>query len=445
MSKKQVIILWIIAIVLAVAAVVVRSGGSKGFDSHTDRKRGETLFKELPITQVAKIEISSGDAKVTVSRKDGKWTVAERENYPARTSTVNELLRTLAEVKVTDGIEADPSFAPRFGMNPSATEESERGTEVVLSDDAGSEIARVTLGKNIESAGDPMSPFGGGSSGRFIRNHADTSGVYKVSELFSSLTTEPRRWLDDSFLRVEKITGLELSKPGKPDETEWKLTRPDENSDFTLEGKADNEALEPSTVNPLKSIFSASSFEDVVNSDQVAGLEDADAKRTLKITTAEGFRYTLTIAPAKPEKTDEEEDSATPSSTTSYLLTVSLEAELAAERKKEEGESEEDAKAKDKAFADRKAELEKRIEATKALEGRVFKVSNWTVDAILKDRSALVQKAADAGTQAPPPATHSAPAKRPVEAVTPPIAIPPLDADTKDENADEEDGGNDAE
>lgn len=431
MSKKQVIILWIVAIVLAVAAWAVRSGGSKGFESHTARQRGDTLFKELPVQEVAKIEVVSGDAKVTVSRKDGNWTVAEREGYPAKTSTVNELLRTLAEVKVTDGIEADPSFAPRFGMNLNATEEAERGTEVVLSDDAGSEIARVTLGKNIESAGDPMSPFGGGSSGRFIRNHADTTGVYKVAELFSSLSTEPRRWLDDNFLRIEKITEVELSEPGKPEETEWKLTRPDENAEFTLEGKADNEALDSATVNPLKSIFSTSSFEDLVPADKVAGMEDAEGKRTLRIATAEGFRYTITIAPAKPEEPAEGE---APPTTASYLLTVALEAELAGERKKEEGESEEDAKAKDKAFEERKAELEKRVAATKALAGRVFKVSNWTVDAILKERSALIQKAADAGAQAPAPGASAAtpPVRRPVEAVTPPIAIPPLDEDGND-------------
>jgi hypothetical protein len=53
---------------------------------------------------------------------------------------------------VTDGIEAAPSFASRFGMDPAATDEQDRGTEVVLSNDAGTELARLTLGKNLEDA-----------------------------------------------------------------------------------------------------------------------------------------------------------------------------------------------------------------------------------------------------------------------------------------------------
>ncbi len=435
MSKKQVIILWIVAIVLAAAAWAVRSGGPKGFESQTARQRGDTLFKELPVQEVAKIEVVSGGEKVTVTRKDGKWIVAERDGYPARVSTVNDLLRTLAEVKVTDGIEADPSFAPRFGMNLDAGDEAERGTGIVLANDAGSEIARVTLGKNIESGGDPMSPFGGGSSGRFIRNHADDSGVYKVSETFPSLSTEPRRWLAEDFLKVEKITGLTLSKPGKPDEVEWKLTRPDENADFTLEGKADTEALDAGVVNPLKSIFSTSSFEDLVPADKVAGQEKTDEKRTLQIVTAEGFNYTVTIAPAQPEQKEDGEEE--PAAATSYLMTVEVSAELAKERKKEEGESEEDAKTKDEAFTTRKAELEKRLASAKDLAGRTFKVSSWIVDAILKDRSALIQKPSGAGSPAPGPAPSAGgaatpPVRRPVEAVTPPIAIPPLDADEND-------------
>ncbi len=435
MSKKQVIILWIVAIVLAAAAWAVRSGGPKGFESKTARQRGDTLFKELPVQEVAKIEVVSGGEKVTMTRKDGKWTVAERDGYPAKVSTVNDLLRTLAEVKVTDGIEADPSFAPRFGMNLDAGEEAERGTGIVLANDSGSEIARVTLGKNIESGGDPMNPFGGGSSGRFIRNHADDSGVYKVSETFPALSTDPRRWLDDDFLKVEKITELTLGKPGKPDEAEWKLTRPDETADFTLEGKADTEALDAGVVNPLKSLFSTTSFEDLVPSDKVAEQEKAGEKRTLRIATAEGFDYTIAIAPAQPQQKEDGDEE--PAAAASYLMTVEVSAELPKERKKEEGESEEDAKTRDEAFVTRKAELEKRLAAAKDLAGRTFKVSNWIVDPVLKDRSALIQRSGEAGSPAlaPAPPTGGAatpPVRRPVEAVTPPIAIPPLGEDEND-------------
>ena len=435
MNKRQVVVLWILAILLAAAAFVARSTSSKGFQSKTERARGQTLFADLPVQEAAKIRVSSGENTSTLVRKDGKWLIAERGDYPANVTNVNEFLRTLSEVKVTQGIESEPSFAPRFGMDPGAKEEKDRGTEVVLSNDAGTELARLTLGKNLESGGDPMSMFGGGSSGRFIRNHADSSGVYVVSELFPTLSADPKRWLEDDFIKVEKIKSVSVTPPAKPDQIAWKLTRSDENGEFSLEGAKEGETLDTNATAPLKSLFSYARFEDVVPQDKVEEIALPLEKRIAKVETFEGFNYTFTFMPTEPENPEAETADAGPPET-SYLMTVEVEATLPAERKKEEKESEEDAKTKDKAFTERKAELEKRLAAEKALSGRYFRVTKWTVDALLKDRAGLLQAAtppAAAQTPGTPPggagpAGTPAPApRRRVEAVTPPIAIPPLE------------------
>lgn len=453
MSKRQVVVLWILAVLLVTAAVAVRSGNSKGFQAKTERARGATLLADFPAKEVAKIQVSSGDKSTELVRKDGKWVVANRENYPANTGTINDFLRTLAEVKVTDGIEAEPSFAPRFGMDTAATDEKERGTEVVLSNDAGTELARLTLGKNLEAAGDPMSGMmgGGGASGRFVRNHADTSGVYKVSELFPTLTPEPQRWLDEAFLKVEKIKSVSVSPPAQPDKVAWKVTRPDEVAEFTLEGSKEGEALDSTATSPLKSLFSYARFDDVVGKDEVEKIAKPQEKRTVKIETLEGFTYTLTVTPTEAVKPKENDPEAAPPEE-SFLITAEVTAEIPAERKKEEKETEEDAKTKDKAFADRKAELEKKLATEKAFAGRTFKVSRYVVEALLKERDALIKKpeaagAAAAGNPAPgglppgfpgaQPGAATPPVRRPVEAVTPPIAIPPLEEEGEAKPAEE--------
>lgn len=433
MNKRQVVVLWIVALVLLTAAIVVRTGSSKGFESKTERARGQTVLPDFAADQVAKIKVSSGENATTLVRKDGKWTVEERGNYPANTATVNEFLRTLSEVKVTEGVEAEPKFAPRFGMDPAATDEAERGTEVVLSDDAGSELAHITLGKNLQAAGDdPMAMMmgGGGSTGRFLRNHADESGVYKVSEMFSALSPEPQRWLEDDFLKVEKIQTITVSPKAQPDQVAWKVTRADENGEFALEGAKPEEALDTTATAALKSLFSYARFDDVVPADKVDGMAKADEKRTVKIETFEGFVYTITLTPAKPEAPKEGDDAPPPED--SLLMTVEVAATIPAERKKEEKETEDDAKAKDMAFTERKAALEKQLAAEKALAGRVFKVTKYTVDSLLKERADLIKKP-DAAAAATPPAGGAVtppvqvPPRRPVEAVTPPIAIPPLE------------------
>lgn len=461
MSKRQVVVLWILAVILVTAAFVVRSGNSKGFQAKTERARGATLLADFPAKEVAKIQVSSGDKSTELVRKDGKWVVANRGNYPANTGTINDFLRTLAEVKVTDGIEAEPSFAPRFGMDPAATDEKDRGTEVVLSNDAGTELARLTLGKNLEAAGDPMAGMmgGGGASGRFIRNHADESGVYKVSELFPTLTPEPQRWLDEAFLKVEKIKSVSVSPPAQPDQVAWKVTRPDEVAEFTLEGSKEGETLDSTATSPLKSLFSYARFDDVVSDDEFEKIAKPLEKRTVKIETLEGFTYTLTVTPAEAEKPKENDPEAAPPEE-SFLITAEVTAEIPAERKKEEKETEEDAKTKDKAFADRKAELEKKLATEKAFAGRTFKVSRYVVEALLKDRAALIKQPEAAGAAAagnpaqgglPPgfpgsqpgsqpggqPRAVTPPVRRPVEAVTPPIAIPPLEEEGEAKPAEE--------
>ena len=452
MNKRQVVVLWIIAILLTVAAFFARSSNSKGFESKTSRNRGQTVLADLNANEVAKVQIKSGDKVTTLVRKDGNWSVAEREGYPANVKSLNEFLRTLAEVKVTQGIESEPSFAPRFGMDPAAKEEKDRGTEVILSNDAGSELAHVTLGKNLESGSDPMSMFGGGSTGRFFRNHADQSGVYVVSELFPTLSTEAPRWLQEDFLKVEKIKSISITPPAQSKEIAWKLSRTDENGEFTLDGAKENETLNPSLTAPLKTLFSYARFEDVVSKEKADEVQPT-AQQIAKIETFEGFTYTFKINPAPEEEKKEGADPEEVPAEPAYYMTVEVEATLPAERKKEEKESEEDAKTKDKAFADRKAELEKRLAADKALAGRTFKVSKFTLDALLKDRSSLLQSAtppaggpgAQGGMQGlppglmpqglppgmiPPGAGQAAPAaRRRVEAVTPPIAIPPLEED----------------
>lgn len=435
MNKRQVVVLWIIAILLIVAAVLVRLRDRDGSTAKMQRADGETFLKEFPAEQVAKIEVKGAKSSTTLVRKDGKWTVANRGNYPATQLAVNEFLRTLTEVKVTQGIECEPSFLPRFGMDASASKEEDRGIETVFSNDAGSEIAKVNFGKNLQAAGDPMSMMGGGgTSGRFVHNAADTSGVYKVSEVFPTLASEPKGWLDPQFIQVEKIKSISVSPPAKPEEVAWKIVRADENAEFTLEGAKEGETADAAVTAPLKSLFSYARFDDVADAEEVAETVNAVEKRTVKIETFEGFHYTLTLAPTLPK----EDAPATPDAPPAgemFLMTVDVSAELPAERKKEEKETPEDAKAKDTAFTERKATLEKRLAAEKALAGRFFKVAVATVEPILKERDGLLKKAGEPaaavgpGGAMPPGGPTLVPQqpRRPVEAVTPPIAIPPLE------------------
>jgi Domain of unknown function (DUF4340) len=449
MNKRQIIILWIIALVLGAAVLIVKTNRKDPSKSHTDRTTGQTLFDSFPGAEIATVEVQGADSSVTLAKKDGKWTVAQRDGYPANTSNVNELIRTLTDLKITRAIEAGPSFAPRFGMDEAAANANERGLTATFKDASGKDLAKVSFGKNIESKPD-AGPMEAGAVGRYIRNHADTSGFYGSTEMFPSLSTEPSRWLDDAFINPEKIKTITVSQPDKADPA-WKVTREGEEAEFKLESAAADEVLDTTASSPLKTLFSYARFDDVVPADKLAGRAETAGKRAVTLETFEGFTYTITLTPAKAAAAAAPAAGTdTPPAGDKVLLAVDVSAELPKERKKEEGEKPEDAKTKDEAFTKRIKTLTEKLEKEKALAGRTFELPKTSVDALLKERAQMVTKptpppsltpggaAPGAGVQQlpgglvvpPPPA--AGPAKSLIEAVTPPIAVPPVD-EQKDE------------
>ncbi len=407
MKSRTVIILWTIAVALGVTIAFVKHTQDAGQEQSTERSPGETLLEDFPAEKVSSIEISDADSTVTLIEKDGTWTVSERDAFPANTRNINDLLRTLADLKVTQGIEAGKSFAPRFGMDEKSSDSAERGITAVFKDSSDKAVATLSFGKNLDAASS-QSAFGGGATGRYVRNHSDESGFYAVSEVFGILSADPKSWLDDEFIKVEKIKTVSLSKPGTTDE-EWTLTRENETGDFAFVEAFPGVKVDQDVAGQLKSLFSYARFDDVVPASEVEKRETPDMLQTATITTFEGLEYTVRIQPAK------QEDGAEETAAKTYLMTVAVSAELPTERKKPAEETEEEAKLADDAFAERLSALENAMAKTKELEGRTFEVSNFTVDALLKDRTELMLKTPAPEPSAPTPSSGGSAFTQPIE------------------------------
>lgn len=440
MNKRQVIILWAIAIGLGASVTAVKISQNKAVKTSTERKSGETLFSSFPATEAASVEIQGAGNSVTLARKDGKWVVVERANYPANPNFVNDLIRTLSDLKITQAMEAGPSFAPRFGMDDSATKPEEHGITATIKDASGKQIAKVGLGKSIESNSAPaaMPGMAGGSVGRYVRNFADESGFYAVGEMFPSVSADAKHWLSDSFINPEKITSVTVHETNS-DDVDWKVSRASEEAEFQLEDAEAGELADTTATTPLKSLFSYARFEDVVPADKVLERIASNSTRTVIIGTAEGFTYTLTISALKADTpaASKETPAVVPPPSGNCLVTVTVAADLPKERKKEEGEKPEDAKAKDEAFAERHKALTEKLAKEQALAGITFEVGASTVEALAKDRKALTTKPAPpaegadqgagavqqlpGGMIARPPVSATTP---PIQAVTPPISVP---------------------
>lgn len=407
MKARTIAILWIIALVLAAAVFFIKKSESGNEKRTTSRTAGDTLLADFPAGKISAIEITGVDNSATLIKNDGSWVVPQRDDFPADTSAINELLRSLADLKVTQGIEAGPSFAPRFGMDKNSSDPTQHGLTATFKDSSGEELAQVSFGKNLESAGS-ASPFGGGSTGRFVRNHADESGFYVVSEMFSALSANPKDWLSDGFLTIEKIQTIDITQPGS-EKSEWTLTRKNENSDFQFTEAFPGVNSDTAATAPLKSLFSYTRFEDVIPTAEAEKLTTPEKLQKATITTFEGFEYVITLQPVQTAEGEEASEN--------FLMTVAASAELPKERKKPADEKPEDAEAADKAFTERLESLTNSLEAAKALEGRTFEVTKFTVDALLKNRTDLMSKG-------PAPAPSAPPVAPGTSAVTDPIQIP---------------------
>jgi hypothetical protein len=442
MNLRQVTVLWLVAIALGGAIAFVKLGQQKATTSNTARATGATLLEKFPATEVAAIDIQGAGGNATsLAKKDGKWTVAQREDYPANVTTVNGFLRTIEELKVTQGIRAGASLAPRFGLDESASTADKRGLTATFKDVAGKEIAKISIDQRKDPES-PASPFGGSKGGKFVRNHQDDSGIYRVSESFSDLTDDPKRWLAEDFVKVDKIKSIAVTNPDQTD-IAWKLTRDSEEGQFALAGAAPGETLDTTATDPLKNLLSYARIEDVIPAAKVAERAESKGKRVATIETLEGFVYTITFTPLKATTPPPAPDPSNPAppAADNFAVTVDVKAELPKERKKEANEKPEDAKTKDAAFTERLKALTEQLEKEQKLANRTFEIAKYTLEALLKDRASLIKKDAPspapnpgqpgagfpgagfpgAGMPTPPPARTG-----PIEAVTPPIAIPPM-------------------
>jgi Domain of unknown function (DUF4340) len=423
MNKRQVITLWSIAIALGAAVTAVKLSQNESTHSAVKRNRGQTLFESFPAAETATIDISGVGNFVTLTKKDGKWTVTQRDAYPANGIYVNEFIRSLSDLKVTLGMEAGPSFAPRFGMDEAATKPEDRGFTAVFKDSSGKEIAKVSLGKSIENSASSTAMGGSSAVGRYVRNHADSSAFYAVSEMFPSISAEPTRWLADAFINPEKIKSIAASDTAK-NEPLWKLSRESEEAEFKLEAAAATEVADTTATSAFKSLLSYARFEDVIPNDQIANLA-AEGKRTATLETFEGFHYTLTCTPTKPGSLPSSPSPTGQPPTDNFLLTIDVTATLPTERKKAADEKPEDAKTKDTAFADRLKTLNEKLTQEKALAGRTFSVAKSAIEPLMRTRTTLTTQAkpADAGGAAVQgmPGGMIVPS---TEAATPAIPIP---------------------
>lgn len=363
MKLHTVLILWVITILLGITSYIVKFKQSAHSNQTTQLVTGDTILKDLPIREVARITLTQGDQSTELLRLSDNiqqplWGVANRENYNINYDLLRNLLGSLNQIKVSQSYPCEVEHHNKFGLMKKSDDPKETGTHITTYDKSGKKLSEVLLGKYSGN---------GQANGRFVRIVGDDTGVYSVRETFPGVTAAPQDWLDKAFFKINDIKNVTLSAPNDPAFTPWKLVKK-LNSDGTpavtgqiiLDGMTENEVMKLTSTNDLKKIFSSTRFRDVLSTTQAAEVSAPDKalKRSAIITTEDGITYNVTFWPQKSQ----------PKQDQFYLLTVDVSLNTPSPS----------------------AEVTAKVNSTLPFKGKIYQVRSNTVSPLLKERSDFI-------------------------------------------------------
>jgi len=260
MSNKQLTILGIIAAVMLTWAIL---------QSYLTRPQAaqtpEEIFlvQGMPVEKVGKIVLGLQENEVTLLRSGkNEFVVANKDNYPADTTKVRELLENCVKIRtselITDqkknhkalGVHTDdpngPEAVVRFYRQ---TEEGGNTTEL---------ITGIVLGDRVQQGG-----------GQYVRRF-EKDAVYRVEEP-PTLNTEAMDYINNDLLKLKKkqIVKVAVTKPGE----KYTLTT-DPNDNVILVNKPKNRTLKRYDSEQVFEALTSLSFSDVqANSEKTKGLK----------------------------------------------------------------------------------------------------------------------------------------------------------------------------
>ena len=283
MNRKQFIVLVVLLVVCAAVAWHFYQRGNSSWQS-AEQNIGFKLIPNLPVNDVAQIDIHSGTNQLTVARNNDVWTVRERGDYPADFSQISDLLRKLADVKVVQHEETQSSELPRFNLLPPGSAPNS-GTSLELKDQNGKTIASLLLGK------DHMNQPANGQGwpdGRYVLLLSKAVDVGVISEPFDNVTPNAAGWLDKTFFKVANPKSIAVTFPVATNS--WKIQRASETNDWVLADAYPGEKLDSPKIDDITGSFDSPSFNDV----SPGATAPANAV-TVAIETFDGTNYVAKI------------------------------------------------------------------------------------------------------------------------------------------------------
>ena len=347
MSDKKLTILGIVAVCMVTLAIVQSRISNK---PRTASDKPAYLIQGLDTRDIGSIVIGVGDDEVTMKRQPGQFVVVNKDNYPAETKQINDLITKCLDIQTSQFITEKKENHEALGVK----EEDARNVVKFFKLDE-SLLTGVIVGNNKEA---------GQSS--YVRL-ANSDKVY-VSPEVPLLSTGALNYMDQKIISASR-DNIESAKIKSPD-GEYTLKRKDDSEDVVLENIPSGKRLK---ANDGKSVLNALTdlrFTDVKK--KSAETEDLTFYRQYVCRLADSTVYTIQIA-TKDDKT--------------YVTCHAEFTDTTPVTIKKEGESEEELKKKE-------AKLLARDNAKKfnsRHQAWIYEIADWKAKNLTKELSEILE------------------------------------------------------
>ncbi len=351
MSDKKLTVLGIVAVFMVLWAVV-QSRVSNG--PAPERVAPVYLIQGLEPSGIGSIVLGTGDDAVTLKRQEGGFVLVNKDNYPAKTSQINDLISKCLDIQ-TSGFVTDN---PKNHEDLEVSEDKARTVVKFMTPEPNSTIlAGVVVGKSTE--------LGQGTYVRLLSKDSAVSNKVYVASSTPWFSTGAMDYIEQELISV-KSDNIESVTVTTTDGA-YILKKAEGGSDIVMENVPPGKKLKSNDAQSVFSALSSLRCDDVTK--KSSGLTfDKQYICKLKDSTV----YTLDIA-RKDEKT--------------YVKVMSVFTDTTPVTKGSEVETEEELKAKEaKLLARDKADA-----FAKAHQGWIYEIADWKAKNLTKSASDLVE------------------------------------------------------
>ena len=368
----------LLGILVAVLAIL---GGAALWLQHAQRadqpaavaELGEPLVKGLQAANIASIRITAPGASVTLRREGERWVVAGDGDFPADLAKVRGLVVKALGLKVGQSERMSAADRVRLQLNePSAAEGG--GTLIEFYDAAGKPLAGLIVGGKYFKR-TPDDPKSAKADGRFVLRPDATGTAIIVADPLEQSVAKRAEWLDHRALAAEEPVSIDVRHA---DGDHWRLERgPGADAKWRLVDAKPKEKLNDTTVLSVAAAAGGLDFADVVKRDPQREAQVLARPTVITTVTRDGLTYVVKVGAVEDQK---------------RYAVGEIRGDTPGARKPVDGEKPEEAKARDKAFAERVARIQARRPTTGSLDGYALLIPDTTLADLTKKRADLLEK-----------------------------------------------------